>query len=144
MSRWVAILAVAAVPGLTAAPRAKEPPKPESPLVGVWQCETFRYSGEPVRETGFTFEFTADGKLRCVRAGRPPSPESPYKVDRTTTPARIDWTTETGDLAGILRVDKDTLTLCYVGQARPRPTEFVSPAGKPVALVTFKRVPNKN
>jgi uncharacterized protein (TIGR03067 family) len=137
MSRWIVVLVLVTVPGVTvpgvtAAPRPKDAPRPVAPLVGVWAPESYRFMGEEVGGSNreFTFEFTADGKLRSAMAGRPPNPAAPYTTDPTAKPAAIDWATDAGDVVGIYKLEKGILTLCFCGkEGRRRPTEFASPVG---------------
>jgi uncharacterized protein (TIGR03067 family) len=90
----------------------------------------------------FTFEFAADGKLRSTMAGRLPTDEL---TDPTAKPATIDWATHAGDVVGIFKVEADTLTLCFCGKnGRRQPTEFASPVGGPVSLISFKWVETRD
>jgi uncharacterized protein (TIGR03067 family) len=147
MSRWIVVLILVTVPGVTAAPRPKDAARPVVPLVGVWAPESYRFMGEEVGGSNreFTFEFTAAGKLRSAMVGRPPTEELTYSTDPTAKPAAIGWATTAGDVVGIYKVEKDTLTLCFCGKnGRRRPTEFASPVGEPVSLITFKRVEKRD
>jgi uncharacterized protein (TIGR03067 family) len=143
----VAALALLVFPTLTAAPRPKDLPKPAPQMVGVWAPQSYRFMDEGVGGSNreFTFEFTADGKLRSAMAGRPPTGELTYATDPTARPAAIDWATDAGDGVGIYKVEKGILILCFCGKkGRQRPTEFASPAGEPVSLITFKRVEKRD
>jgi len=56
-------------------------------------------------------------------------------------PTTIDMINDAGTDLGIVKLDKETLTLCYVVPASgaPRPTEFVSTAKNKATLLVFTR-----
>ena len=66
------------------------------------------------------------------------------KIDPGKSPAHIDFTYEDGPakgttLKGIYKFKGDTLTVCYGGFGKDRPTEFASKAGSGTILVVQKR-----
>jgi uncharacterized protein (TIGR03067 family) len=66
------------------------------------------------------------------------------KLDPGKSPARLDFTYEDGPakgktLKGIYKFEGDTLTLCYGGFGKNRPTEFASKAGSGTILIIQKR-----
>lgn len=137
------VLALALVAG---APNKKDPPAKEPPsIVGEWVGETAVSGGKPkppAPDGGITFTFTADGKL-LVREGKRDKPEEgTYKADPKKSPAEIDLVPQTAGngptLQGIYKIDGDTLTFCFALGAE-RPTEFASPVGSQVMLITCKR-----
>ena len=54
-----------------------------------------------------------------------------------------DWPSGKG-ARGIYKVEKDTLTFCFVEGTDARPTAFASPAGSKVVLLTLTRVKAKD
>jgi uncharacterized protein (TIGR03067 family) len=126
------------------APKIPAPKKPNPPdLVGVWVCDTLVYGGKPTPKPDLVWEFTAMGQMRFGKRGIALSEVGTYTVRAAKGPAEFDW--DTGDIGvrywGICKVERDTLTICYVeGRANERPTKFESPAGTKVQFMTFRRV----
>ena len=125
------------VPLATAAPALKEPPKKESPVVGVW-IESRESGGD------LTITFTPDGKL-TFNDGRSPAQQGSYTVNDKKDPPEIDYITPARanpangkpPLLGIYRVEKDTLTL-YLSE-RERPSKYEAAYGSGVMRLTLKR-----
>ena len=140
-----ALLALAV---LVAAPAAKDPPKTDPPsLVGEWAIESSVEGGKPDQlPPGMTWTFTADGKSVLKVGGvAVVAIDGTYTADPKKAPAQLDVDGGIGgSLRAIYKVEKDTLTLCFVDGAPVRPTEFASPAGSKVVLLTLTRVKAKD
>src|SRR5437773_1103994 len=70
--------------------------------------------------------------------------DSDYKLNAAKTPQEIDMIGTEGDLKGkaalgILKLDGDLLTMCYVMPGKDRPTAFESQPQSGAFLVTWKR-----
>jgi uncharacterized protein (TIGR03067 family) len=131
------------------APAAKDPPKKkEATIVGEWVGEKAVAGGMnlPIPDGGIVFTFATDGVL-TVREGNKGMPDTgSYKADPKKDPAEIDLTPQPNKqeevtLQGIYKLDGDTLTLCFRHGApgTERPTNFESPAGSDVIVMTLKR-----
>ena len=65
-------------------------------------------------------------------------------IDPTKTPKTIDFTPTEGDDKGVQRLGiyelgENTRRLCFAPPEKERPTEFSSPPGSKIILVTFER-----
>ena len=130
------------------APAAKDAKKDPPSLVGVWVAEKGTTDGDDraIAAGSVTIEFTADGKVAIREGGRRPDPVD-YRLDPKKNPAEIDINgpPDAKDLhmRGIYTTDGDALTLC-LSRGDKRPTEFASPKGSDVLLLTLKRVKPKD
>ena len=66
-----------------------------------------------------------------------------YTVDAGAKPAAIDLKTSAAasqpSMCGIVRIEGDTLTLCYARTPDDRPTKFESPEGTTIIPILMKR-----
>ena len=74
--------------------------------------------------------------------------DSTYTIDTTKSPAHIDIIGTEGDFKGkaalgLIKVDGDTLTMCYVMPGGERPSAMESPPGSRVTLLITKRAEKK-
>ena len=134
-----------------AAPAPKDAPKKAapSPIIGDWVCVDLVAGGRMITPAEMNQvgpmgnEFTADGKHRG-RFGAETT-EGTFTTDPSKDPAELNCVSAKNgrSAAGIYRVEKDTLTLCFTEGGVVRPTKFESPAGTRIMLMTFRRVVKK-
>ena len=93
-----------------------------------------------------TWSFTAEGKsVQKVEGVAVAANDATYTTDSKKAPAQPDVEGGiAGPLRAIYKVEKDTLTLCFVDGSDARPAAFVSPAGSKVVLVTLTRIKAKD
>jgi uncharacterized protein (TIGR03067 family) len=136
----VTILGIALTLGAPG-PKDAPPKNPDQSIVGDWVGVDIRAGDLVLKNEDQFFTFTADGKVR-YRAGRAAEKEYPYTVDPAKDPAEVNWTSPgQKPVAGIYKVEKDTLVICYA--AKPggkRPTKFESAVGSQNVLMTLTRV----
>ena len=67
-----------------------------------------------------------------------------YTIDITKSPAVIDFVVKQGamdiKLIGIIKIEGDLLTVCYVTDRLARPTEFASAPNSQTSLLEMKRL----
>jgi uncharacterized protein (TIGR03067 family) len=133
-----------------AAPRPKDPPIKDPPIVGEWEATSIT-TGKIVAELppgAVRWSFTADG--HWVQIVRGQSYAGKYKTNSKDSPARVDFSvpppgpSEKAIGPGIYKVEGDTLTVCYRNDPGERPTEFKAAPTSNTTVVTFKRVERKD
>lgn len=114
-------------------------------LVGSWTCVSATIDGRPLAgETAKELRLTLTADRYKTERGEQVLFDSTYKVDATKSPAQIDMIGTEGDLKGkaalgILKLDGDLLTMCYVMPGKERPTAFESPPNSVATLIVWKR-----
>lgn len=131
------------------APALKDPPKKELKIEGDWVVESQVTGGRPLKSSiERHYIFSADGKWTMTsaraKAKNAPSLARTYAIDASTNPASIDMKTSSGltqpNMVGIVKIDGDTLTLCYSRAGEERPRTFESPENSSIILIVMKRV----
>jgi uncharacterized protein (TIGR03067 family) len=114
----------------------------KEPLQGAWQVVATEFDGRSVspdtlKERQIVF---AENKFKVVVSGETKRTLT-FKLDPAKSPKHIDIVNpEKEETAfGIYALEKDELKLCYGEPGDKRPTEFDSPAGKRIFLITLKR-----
>ena len=123
-------------------------------LQGSWEVTALEMGGKATAAKELpgkvTVTFTGekmvlDGPLAAPVGETPVPPAFTVKLDPSRNPKAIDTVALTGRFKGktqpgIYRLEGDELTLCLPNQeAEGRPTEFKSPAGSELAVMTLKR-----
>jgi uncharacterized protein (TIGR03067 family) len=132
-----------------AAPGVKDAPKKEAPSpVGEWVTETAVAGGmEKKVRAGSGLVLTAGGRMEMTEGGINQKLEGTFTIDARKSPATLDFAADGTvgkglTIAGIYKVEGDTLTVCLaIGDTRPE--KFESPAGARVMLMTLKRAKPK-
>lgn len=132
-----------------AAPALKDPTPKPSTIEGEWALAERIIGGVPDRtlnqSPGTTFRI-GDGRWIIQGAGAPAGGWE-IQVDASKRPPEFTLLGQDGKgkqqqsahMAGIYKIEGDTLTLCYVFKG-PRPTAFESPAGSDIRIMVLKRV----
>jgi uncharacterized protein (TIGR03067 family) len=141
----VCLLAAGVVfPALAAEPDAVA--KDRKAFQGEWAVEALEYNGKDLKDK-YNFSFACKGDVLTVQgdgAVRKEYAKLTFTLDPSTTPKCVDLTVAGGGqkdakLEGIYELKGDELRLCVKVLGSDRPTEFKSPAGASIALLTLKR-----
>ena len=114
-------------------------------LLGSWTCVSAVIDGKPLAEgTAKELRLTLTADRYTTERGEQVLFDSTYKVDGSKAPPQIDMIGTEGDLKGktapgILKLDGDTLTMCYVMPGKERPTAFDSQPNTGATLAVWKR-----
>jgi len=130
---------------MTASAALGAEPVNQKALLGSWTCSSAVIDGKPLAaETAMELRLTLTADRYKTERGPQVLFDSTYKIDGTKTPAQIDMIGTEGDLKGkaalgVLKLDGDTLTMCYVMPGKERPMAFESVPESGVFLVVWKR-----
>lgn len=129
------------------APALKDPPNQNVNLAGEWVVESRVRGGRPVVSSVVQkYLFSADGKWTqtTTRAKITPELTRTFTIDHSKRPAPIDMkrsaAATTAAYIGIIKVEGDTMTLCYSINQADRPAKFESPENSGIYLLVLKRV----
>jgi len=129
------------------APVLKDPPKKELKLASDWVVESQVTNGRPLKsKIERRYIFSADGKWTMTTNKTKVTPDltRTFTIDNKNKPAAIDMkllpTATTTAYTGIVKIEGDTMTICYSRNGDERPTKFESPEGSTVILIVMKRV----
>jgi uncharacterized protein (TIGR03067 family) len=139
MNMFSAMVAATALFAFVDEPAKKDD---KDPLQGAWRVAATEFDGRSVspdtlKERQIVF---AGDKFKVVVSGDTKRTLT-FTLDTSKTPKHIDIiNSEKQETAmGIFALEKDELRLCYGEPGDKRPTEFDSPAGKRIFLLTLKR-----
>jgi uncharacterized protein (TIGR03067 family) len=124
-----------------AAPALKERPSKPPTVEGEWTVVEDITGGKPARppRDGPVRITISDGVWECSTAGAPAKWR--IAIDLKKSPGEIDFLPDRAGpptYRGIVKVDRDSLVVCYQG-GEDRPTEFASPPGSKLSLLTLRR-----
>jgi uncharacterized protein (TIGR03067 family) len=124
------------------APALKDPPKNALKLTGEWVVESQITYGRPIKSSiERRYSFGDDGKWTLTTKGKVLGSDRTYAIDAGKKPAAIDMKYSASvTYTGIIKVEGDTMTLCYSRNADERPKTFESPENSTVILIVLKRV----
>lgn len=131
-------------PALAAEPDALA--KDRKASQGEWAVEALEYNGKDLKDK-YNISFACKGDVLTVQgdgAVRKEYATLTFTLDPSTTPKCVDLTVAGGvqqdaKLEGIYELKGDELRLCVKVFGNDRPTEFKSPGGASIALLTLKR-----
>jgi uncharacterized protein (TIGR03067 family) len=115
-------------------------------LEGTWNVESLEYNGKDIKDK-YKLSFVFKGDQVTVEGDDKVKKEYAtfkLKLDPTGMPKVMDLTVSGGVqkdavLEGIYELKDDELKICVMVFGKDRPTEFKSPEGGSIALVTLKR-----
>jgi uncharacterized protein (TIGR03067 family) len=114
------------------APALKDPPKQELKIAGEWIVESQVTNGRPLKTTiERRYTFGEDGKWNLITKAKALNSNQPAAIDMKYS-VSLTYT-------GIVKIEGDTLTLCYSRNDDERPTKFESSEGSTFILIVMKR-----
>ncbi|MBI3407783.1 MAG: TIGR03067 domain-containing protein [Planctomycetes bacterium] len=115
-------------------------------LQGAWAVEALEFNGKDLAgKHKLTFIFKDDvATIEGDDAVQKEYAKIGFKLDPSTNPKCLDITVAGGvqkdaKIEGIYELKGDELRLCVLVFGNERPTEFKSPGGSSIALLTLKR-----
>jgi uncharacterized protein (TIGR03067 family) len=134
---------------LVTAPAAAQETKKESlhsKLLGQWTYTSGQRAGESVDLSRLAGKVTFRKTDLTLPAGPSDNFLIAYSIDESKNPATIDLSIKDGPVKegkslGILKLEGDTLTLCYQFGGTERPTKFESTAENGAHLFVLKKQP---
>jgi len=140
MRTLLALGFVLGVIGLTTAADSKDP------TTGKWIIESVTRDGKANAAFKGAVRAHADGNytLTPSKESKAPATTGTYTLDTTKSPIAIDMKPKGGTydgktLLGIVKVDGDTMTICFAEPGKPRPTKFESTAESGTVLAVHHK-----
>jgi len=141
MKRTIAAVAVLLVAGWSLADEALSK-KYVALFQGEWNVVSVEKDGKAdAKYKGAVRTHTGDTYSMKLTEGEPIA--GTYKLDPSKTPLQIDSTPASGQfkgkvLPGIYKLDGDTLTICFDGTGKDRPTDFAASGTNVLAIYKKK------
>lgn len=115
-------------------------------LQGAWAVEGLEYNDKDLKDK-YKISFTVKGDVLTVEGDgevRKEYAKLAFKLDPSTTPKCLDLTVAGGSqkdalMEGIYELKGDEVRLCVRVFGKDRPSEFKSPDGSSIALLSLKR-----
>jgi uncharacterized protein (TIGR03067 family) len=147
----LAVLLIVVIPG--AVLRGQDAQKDLDKLQGTWALRTMEANGSAapkdfVEKITITFKgdkMVMDGPMAAAKGEEPVRPEFTVRLDPSKKPKALDATALNGKFKGktqlgIYQLDGDELKICLPNQeAKERPSEFKSPVGSDLVVMTLKK-----
>jgi uncharacterized protein (TIGR03067 family) len=140
MRTLLALGMVVAAFGVTVADDKKDP------TAGKWVIESVTRDGKAVDALKGATRVHTDGSytLTPAKDSKAAATSGTYKLDTTKAPMTIDTAVKGGTydgktLLGIVKVDGDTMTVCFAEPGKDRPKAFESKEGSGVVLAVHKK-----
>jgi len=144
LRRLMLVMPLAGLLSAAAIPQGDEPVTAKQ-IVGSWTCTSATIDGRPLADdTVKQLRLTLTADRYKSERGDQVLFDSTYTIDSKKNPATIDMIGTEGELKGksapgILKLDGDLLTMCYVMPGKERPTAFESQPQSGAFLVVWKR-----
>jgi uncharacterized protein (TIGR03067 family) len=117
-------------------------------MAGTWQATSYALGGQAASDEEMkkvTLTIDAAGQA-VARSDGKTFIAGTTTIDATRLPMTLDISYTEGDSAtkgqtalGIYKIEDGVLTICRAAPGKPRPTEFASPPGSGLTLMTYKR-----
>ncbi len=125
-------------------PMTKKDSDKNSPFVGRWQIKSGSEAGEKVPQERLPVVVVTDDAFH-VPAGTDEEFVMEYKIDKSKKPMEVDFKIVSGPIPegkalGIIKIEKDEMTLCYDPTGAKRPEKFETSDENKCFLFSMKKM----